>query len=304
MSMTRRSLFAAGGSALVARPVLAQGGGTQGALIRKPIPSSGEMIPVIGLGTARRYENAQADDMTPLRETIGQFVQEGGVAMDTSPTYGTAERTMGTLVSELGARDKLFLATKVAVDNKEQGRAQIEQSFRNLRTDRIDLIAVHNLRDIADELATLRDLKAAGRIRYYGMTTSFDRQYGDFEAVMRRENLDSIQIDYALDNRKSAERIIPLAKDRGMAVYVNLPLGRGRLLNAVQGRPLPDWAAEIDCTSWVQIFLKYIVSHEAVTCAKPGMAQARYVVDNMNAARGRMPDAAMRRRMEQFIDGL
>jgi aryl-alcohol dehydrogenase-like predicted oxidoreductase len=190
------------------------------------------------------------------------------------------------------------------VNTKEEGVAQIEQAFRNLRTDRIDLIAVHNLRDTANQLATLRDLKAAGRIRYIGCTTSFDRQYEAFEAMMRRETLDSIQIDYALDNRNAAERIIPLAKDRGMAVFINLPFGRGSVFRATQGKPLPDWAAEIDVTTWAQFMLKYIVSHEAVTCAVPGMAQPQYVDDNLKAAQGRMPDAAMRRRMEQFIDGL
>ncbi|WP_426957761.1 aldo/keto reductase [Muricoccus radiodurans] len=303
MNTTRRSVLAGGAAAALAA-TLPGGASAQPALIRKPIPSSGEMIPIVGLGTARRYENAQAADMDPLRDTIRRFAELGGTGIDTSPTYGTAERTMGTLISELGVRDKLFLCTKVAVDNKEQGVAQIEQCFRNLRTDKIDLIAVHNLRDTANGLATLRDLKAAGRIRYYGMTTSFDRQYEEFEAVMRREQMDSIQIDYALDNRNAADRIIPLAKDRGMAVFLNLPFGRGSVFRATQGKPLPDWATEIDCTTWAQFMLKYVVSHDAVTAAMPGMAQAQYVDDNLKAAQGRLPDAAMRRRMERFIDGL
>jgi aryl-alcohol dehydrogenase-like predicted oxidoreductase len=304
-AITRRTALAglgAGiGAAALARPAAAQ----QAALIRKPIPSSGEMIPVVGLGSARRYEEAKTEeDFAPLRETFRRFHALGGTVLDTAPSYGNAEAIMGGLVADLGIRRDLFLCTKVGVDNPEQGRAQIEQSFRNLRTDRIDLLAVHNLRDITNELAILRELKAAGRIRYVGATTSFDRQYEAFEAMMRREALDAIQVDYALDNRNAAERIIPLAKDRGMAVFINLPFGRGSVFRATQGKPLPDWAAEIDCTSWAQVMLKYIVSHDAVTCAVPGMAQTRYVDDNLKAAQGRMPDAALRRRMEQYIDGL
>lgn len=306
MQITRRGLLAGGAALALGGSALGGSALAQGpALITKPIPSSGERVPIIGLGTARRYEEARTDaDMAPLRETFARFSALGGTVIDTAPSYGNAEAIMGRLVADLGLRPRLFLATKVGADSKEAGRAQIEQAFRNLQTDRIDLIAVHNLRDTANQLATLRDLKAAGRIRYVGATTSFDRQYQDFEAMMRAEPLDSIQIDYALDDRGSADRIIPLARDRGMAVFVNLPFGRGRLFKATEGKPLPDWAAEIDCTTWAQVFLKYIVSHDAVTCAVPGMAQARYVDDNLKAAQGRMPDAALRRRMEQFIDAL
>ena len=292
MPATRRTLLRTGlGSGLAlaaARPAAAQPAAAQPAaaqpaaqpaappaLIRKPIPSSGEMIPVIGLGSARRYEEIKpGEDLTPLRDTWRRFRDLGGVVVDTAPSYGNAEGIMGDIMADLSIRPNLFVCTKVGVDTIEQGRAQIDQSFRALRTDRLDLIAVHNLRDITNELAYLRELKQAGRVRYVGATTSFDRQYEAFEAMMRRETLDSIQIDYALDNRNAAERIIPLAKERGMAVFINLPFGRGSVFRATQG------------------------------CAVPGMAQARYVDDNLQAARGRMPDAAMRIRMERFIDGL
>ena len=274
-------------------------------LIRKPIPSSGETIPVVGLGTARRYESVTADaDKAPLRETVKRFSELGGSVIDSSPTYGTAEEVVGEIVDGLGIRDRIFLATKVSIAGREAGVAQIEQSFKRLRTTKIDLIAVHNLRDTDVHLKTLRDLKAAGRIRYIGITTSFENQYEAFEAVMKRETLDFIQVDYALDNRNAGDRILPLAKERGMAVMINLPFGRGRLFNAVQGRQLPDWAAEFDCKSWAQFFLKYIVSHEAVTCAAPGMAKAEYATDNLGAAQGRLPDAALRKRMESFIDAV
>lgn len=301
MTLGRRTLLASVAAAATAPAALAQ----QAPLLQKRIPSSGESIPIIGLGSARRYERADTEaELAPLRETFRRFQQLGGSVVDTAPSYGNAEAIMGGIVADLGIRRDLFLCTKVGVDTPEQGRAQIAASFQKLRTDRIDLIAVHNLRDIANQLAYLRELKQAGRVRHIGATTSFDRQYEAFEAMMRRETLDSIQIDYALDNRNAAERIIPLAAERGMAVFINLPFGRGSVFRATQGRPLPDWAAAIDVTSWAQFMLKYLISHPAVTCAVPGMAQARYVEDNLAAARGRMPDAAMRRRMEQFIDGL
>jgi len=207
----------------------------------------------------------------------------------------------------LKIRDSLFLATKVSLrkaGGRDAGLAIIEQSFKRFRTNKIDLIAVHNLLDTQTQLATLREMKQAGRIRYVGITTSFDNQYSEFEETMKKETLDFIQVDYALDNRDAGTRIIPLAGDRGMAVMINLPFGRGRLFKAVEGKKLPEWAAEFDCASWPQFFLKYIVSHPAVTCAVPGMAKAEYVVDNVGAARGRLPDAVMRKRMEQFIDGV
>ncbi len=276
-------------------------------LIRKRIPSSGETIPIIGLGTARRYEEIKTDaEKAPLRETIKQFQVRGGTVIDSSPSYGTAEAVVGELVEGLKVRDSLFLATKVSLrkGGREAGIAQIEASFKRYRTDEIDLLAVHNLLDTDTQLKTIRELKAAGRVRYVGITTSFDNQYGEFEQTMKKETLDFVQVDYALDNRDAGDRIIPLAADRGMAVMINLPFGRGRLFNAVQGQKLPEWASEFDCASWAQFFLKYIVSHPAITCAVPGMARPEYVIDNLGAARGRLPDAALRKRMEQFIDNV
>jgi aryl-alcohol dehydrogenase-like predicted oxidoreductase len=280
----------------------------QGApLLQKKIPSSGESIPIIGLGTARRYEDVTSEaEKVPLRETILKFKEVGLKVIDSSPSYGTAEAVVGEIVQGLKIRDALFIATKVSLrkDGRDEGLKQIEQSFKRLRTNKIDLIAVHNLRDTDTQLKTLREMKQAGRIRYVGITTSFDNQYGEFEQTMKKETLDFIQVDYALDNRNAGERILPLATDRAMAVMINLPFGRGRLFKAVQGKKLPPWAAEFDCASWPQFFLKYIVSHPAVTCAVPGMAKAEYVVDNLGAAHGRLPDAAMRKRMEQFTDGV
>jgi aryl-alcohol dehydrogenase-like predicted oxidoreductase len=276
-------------------------------LLQKKIPSSGEMIPIIGLGTARRYEEVKTEaEKVPLRETILKFKEVGLKVIDSSPSYGTAEAVVGEIVDGLKIRDALFIATKVSLRGgaREAGIDQIERSFKRFRTNKIDLIAVHNLQDTQTQLSTLREMKQAGRIRYVGITTSFENQYPEFERTMKNEALDFIQVDYALDNRKTGERIIPLAGDRGMAVMINLPFGRGRLFSAVQGKKLPEWASEFDCASWAQFFLKYIVSHPAITCAVPGMAKAEYVTDNVGAARGRLPDAAMRRRMEQFIDAI
>lgn len=262
-------------------------------------------LPALGLGTARRWSDPTSEaDWAALRETLARFVALGGQVVDTAPSYGKAEEAIGRLAQELGLRDKLFLATKVGVDSRVEGERQIEESFGKLRTERIDLIAVHNLRDVDAELGLLRELKQAGRVGAVGATTAFERQHADFEAMMRREALDAIQIDYALDDRKAAERILPLAQERGVTVMINLPFGRGRLFEITKGKKLPDWAAEIGAATWAQVFLKYILSHPARPLALPGMAQARYVDDNLGAARAPLPDAAMRRRMEQFIDAL
>jgi len=306
MNLNRRELLKIG--LCTGASVLLPSGGLRaqaGLLIQKKIPSTGETIPIIGIGTARRYEEITTEaEKAPLRDTLRQFKELGGKVIDSSPTYGTAEAVVGELVDELKIRDSLFFATKVSTSGRQAGIDQIQQSFKRLRTVKIDLIAVHNLRDTRTQLQTLRELKQAGRIRYLGITTSFENQYGEFEQTMKAETLDFIQVDYALDNRNADERILPLAAERGMAAMINLPFGRGRLFNAVQGKKLPDWVTEFDCRTWAQFFLKYIVSHPAVTCAVPGMAKAEYVVDNLGAARGRLPDNAMRRRMEKFIDGL
>ncbi|RZK81210.1 MAG: aldo/keto reductase, partial [Methylobacterium sp.] len=274
-------------------------------LIRRPIPSSGEMLPVLGIGTSRRYEvEPSPEKVAPLREAIERFVALGGSVIDTAPSYGTAEDVLGLILLQGGLREKVFLCSKVGTPGREAGLAEIERSFKRLHTPIIDLVAVHNLIDTTTNLATLRELKAAKRIRYAGVTVWRDSQFADLEAVMKRETLDVIQVNYALDDRMAAQRILPLAAERGMAVMVNVPFGRDRLFKAVQGRELPPWTAEFDCASWPQFFLKYVLAHGAVTCPIPGMAKAVYVEDNLGAARGRMPDAAQRARMEAYVDAL
>jgi aryl-alcohol dehydrogenase-like predicted oxidoreductase len=282
------------------------GAGPQaGGLIRRTIPSSGEAVPAIGLGTAGGYEDVPSEAaLAPLRETIRAFQAGGGTVIDTASTYGDAEAVVGRIAQELGIRQSLFLATKVDAIGREPGLRQIERSFRDLRAARIDLLAVHNLRDTATQLRTLGELKQSGRIRYVGVTTSFASQHAALADLMAREPLDFVQVDFALDNRQAGERILPLARERGVAVMVNLPFGRGRLFRAVRGKALPDWAAEFDCRSWAQFFLKYTIAFDAVTCPIPGMAKPEHARDNLGAAQGRLPDAAMRRRMENYIDAL
>jgi aryl-alcohol dehydrogenase-like predicted oxidoreductase len=303
MRYSRRAILKAGGvlgvTALAASRVLAEG-----PLLQRSIPSSGEMLPAIGIGTARNYDAAvPADEIARRREVFRVFQQSGGKVIDTAPSYGTAEQAVGDVVADLQIRPSLFLATKLEA-RREGGAQQLERSFQHLRATMIDLVAVHNLLDTAPQLATLRQAKQAGRIRYVGITTSFSGQHADFERTMRAESLDFIQVDYALDNREAGKTILPLAADRGMAVMVNLPFGRNRLFRAVQGKPLPPWAGDFDCGSWAQFFLKYILGHPAVTCAIPGTTNPAHLRDNLDGGRGRLPDAAMRRRMEQFIDAL
>lgn len=310
-SMARRRLIAAG---LAGGTVATLGGWSRLLaaaeeavalpLVGKPIPSTGEMLPVIGIGTARRYDvGASEDQRGPLREVIRRFAELGGTLIDTAPSYGNAESVVGDLVAETGLRDQLFIATKVRAggDGAEAGLAEMNASFDRLRSDHSDLLQVHNLAGIDAMLPLIRDFKDQGRTRYVGISTSFKGQYEDFEAVMRREDLDFIQVDYAIDNRDAAERILPLAADRGMAVLVNLPFGRGRALQHFRDRALPQWATELGIASWAQFVLKYVVSHPAVTAAIPGTATLAYLEDNLAAARGPMPDAATRERMAALI---
>jgi aryl-alcohol dehydrogenase-like predicted oxidoreductase len=309
MHPSRRALVAGAGllplTAVLLRNRAMAGTERSSKLLHRAIPSSGESLPVIGIGTSRRYEvEPTPEKIAPLREAVQRFVSLGGTVIDTAPSYGTAEDVLGLILSQDGLREKVFLCSKVGTQGREAAVAEIARSFQRLKTSVIDLVAVHNLIDPDTNLATLRDLKTQGKIRYLGATVWRDSQLADLEALITRETLDFIQVNYALDDRGAAERILPLAKERGMAVMVNVPFGRDRLFKAVQGRALPPWAAEFDCTSWPQFFLKYVLAHEAVTCPIPGMAKAAYVEDNLGAAQGRLPDAAQRARMEALVDAL
>jgi aryl-alcohol dehydrogenase-like predicted oxidoreductase len=301
--LTRRELLQRGASLGVAAAMPFERLFAQTApLILRAIPSSGEKVPAVGIGTARRYDVAPgAPERAEIKEVLKLFSDLGGKVIDTAPSYGQAEAVVGEATSALGNRSKLFVATKLGANGRAAAEAQVAQSFARLKTDKIDLIAVHNLTDVRNQLAYLRELKQAGRIRYVGVTTSSDNQYAALEEVMKVEMLDVIQVDYAIDNRGVADRILPLAKDRGMGVMINLPFGRGRVFQEVQGKALPAWASEFDCKTWAQFFLKYIVANPVVTCVVPGTAQVKYVADNLAGAQGRLPDAAMLKKMEAFV---
>jgi aryl-alcohol dehydrogenase-like predicted oxidoreductase len=271
----------------------------------KPIPSSGERIPTVGLG-ARNYRIGEGwdPDKSGFYATIQKFHELGGKLIDTAPSYGPSELILGEIMDELGIRDDLFVATKVDREGRDEGITRMGRSMGRLRTDRVELMQVHNLRDWETHLPVLREWKEAGRIKYLGVTTSNARAYERLERIMQQEELDFVQVDYAVDRRASAERILPLAADRGMAVIINLAFGRGRLFRRTAGRELPEWSSEFDCSSWAQFFLKYVVSHPAVTCAIPGTTTPQHCIDNLGAATGRLPTPEMRRRMEEHIDAM
>ncbi len=272
---------------------------------RRPIPSTGQMLPVVGAGTAVVYDIEPGDaKFTLLVETVRTFLAQGGAVIDTSPTYGRAEKSLGEILRRIAGRERAFLATKISTTGEQAGIDSAAASLRDLGTSRIDLLQVHNIRDTAVHLRTIRRLQDEGKVRYVGITTSFRNSYGEYERIMRREKLDFIQIDYALDNRTAEERILPLARDRGMAVLINLPFGRGRLFGKARGRTLPPWAADIDCTSWAQLFLKFVLAHPAMTTVIPGTDRPEFAIDNLNAARGRIPDARMRERILSYWDQL
>ncbi|WP_210035585.1 aldo/keto reductase [Methylobacterium sp. PvR107] len=301
MTVTRRAVIAAAALA----PLVARSASAAEQLIRRPIPSTGEMLPAIGIGTSRRYEvEPTPEKVAPLKDAVQTFVSLGGTVIDTAPSYGTAEDVLGLILADPGLRRKIFLASKVDTTGREATLAEFERSLKRMKVDALDLVAVHNLIDVTENLAVLRDLKSRERIRYVGVTVWRDNQLEALAEVMKRETLDFIQVNYAIDNREAAERVIPLAADRGMAVMTNVPFGRDRLFKAVQGKELPAVAKDLGCTSWPQFFLKYVLGNPAVTCPIPGMAKASYVEDNLGAARGSLPDPAQRKQMEAFIDAV
>ncbi len=277
-------------------------------LIRKAIPKSGERIPIVGLGT-NNYSPKTPDERAARREVIAGLTAGGASVIDTAPSYRESEQILGELIGDIGNRRQIFLATKVTArgGTREEGIAMLDNSFRMLRTETLDLVQVHNLVGTAVLLPLLREQVAANKIRYVGITTSQDAQYAEMTSIMKNEALDFIQIDYSLGNRGAGDELLPLAADRGMAVLINLPFGGrrdGNLFSRVRGQELPGWANEIGAKSWGQLFLKYVVSHPAVTCAIPGMTRLANLEDNLAAAQGNLPDQAMRRRMESWWDSL
>jgi diketogulonate reductase-like aldo/keto reductase len=268
----------------------------------RAIPATGETLPVIGLGTWRTFDVGPTPAArAPQREVLRLFIEEGGRVVDSSPMYGAAETVVGDLAADLGAGDGLFLATKVWTSGRDAGVVQMQESLRRLRRSRLELMQIHNLLDWRTHLRTLREWKAAGRIRYVGVTHYTAGAYDELERVLRREAVDVVQVNYSLGEREAERTILPLARDRGIAVLINRPFSEGGLFRRVRAQPLPSWARDIECTSWAQVFLKWIVAHPAVTCAIPATTRAEHLLENMAAGRGVLPDAALRERIAKSL---
>jgi len=269
-------------------------------LITKAIPSSGEWLPAIGLGTDAFHD----DERAAITAELKRMNELGGTVVDTAAAYGDSEAIIGEALESLGIRDRIFLATKLVGESLTQptGAESLARSLERLRTRRIELLQIHNLNGVAELLPRMQEWQQEGRIRYLGVTTSRVSQHAELAETMRNHRLDFIQVDYSIGDREAAETILPLAHERGVAVLVNLPFGRASLFRQAAGRALPPWAADIDVTSWAQYFLKYVISHPAVTCAIPGSTSVAHLEDNQAAGHGRVPDAAMRRRMEEYWD--
>jgi diketogulonate reductase-like aldo/keto reductase len=303
--MSRRGLLRLLATAAAASGSM-KSSGASGApsILTRQIPSSGETIPAVGLGTWQTFDvGASAAEREPRREVLRRFVELGGRVIDSSPMYGAAETVVGELASELGVLDKLFVATKVWTSGRAAGVAQMEQSLRRLRKPRLDLMQIHNLVDWRTHLATLREWKQAGRIRHLGVTHYTSSAYDELERVLRSETLDFVQVNYSLGERDAERRILPLARERGIAVLVNRPFAEGGLFGRVRGQALPSWAADFECASWAQFFLKWILAHPAVTCVIPATSRPEHLVDNMKAGTGALPDSATRDRMAALIRG-
>ena len=281
-------------------------------LIRRAIPKSGEELPVVGLGSSATFRQvAGSEDISALQHVLETLFDGGGTVFDTAPSYGASEEVAGRIVQQGGFKKRVFWASKVNVAGRgggsadpQRAREQLERSFRHVGKDPIDLIQVHNLADLETQMPIIEELKADGRLRYIGTTSTRTNNYPVLEQAMRDYPLDFIGVDYAIDNRVSAERILPLAEELGIATLIYVPFGRSRLFSRVSGAELPEWAADFGIDSWGKFFLKYIISHPAVTCVTPATSKPKNMLDNIGAAYGELPDTATRKKMEQFIDAL
>jgi aryl-alcohol dehydrogenase-like predicted oxidoreductase len=312
-SLSRRGVLGAGAGAVVSAISTAAPARAEFELppvssrsIRRPIPHSGELLPVVGLGTSQVFQiGDDPAQRAQRREVIEAMVTAaGGGLIDTASTYGTAEGVVGDLVAEAGVRDKIFLATKCEVRSRAATIAEMQESLRKLKTPKIDLMQLHNVSDPKTDLALFRDWKAQGTFRYIGITTSFNGDQDALATATAREKPDFVQVNYSILDRDAEKRVLPAAKDAGAAVLCNLPFGRGELFRLVRGKPLPDWAAEFDVDSWAQFFLKFLLSNDAVTVVIPGTDKAEHMKDNLGAGRARMPDPETRKRMVSLVESL
>jgi aryl-alcohol dehydrogenase-like predicted oxidoreductase len=306
-TISRRTVLATGvaaGVTLAMAPTLLAQDAAKGPLLTKAIPSSGEKIPVVGVGT-NNYSPSDEAEKNARRDVLKRMAELGASVIDTAPLYGQSEAVLGELIAGLGNRSKYFLATKTLPNvGPDQAQSVFEESLRRLKVPSVDLIQVHNLAHTDALMPVLAEWKKAGKVKYIGVTTSVPSAHPQMIEAINRHKMDFIQVDYSLGNRASADKVLPLAQAKGVAVLVNVPFGgrRSSVFSELGDRKLPDWAAEIGAASWAQFFLKYVISHPAVTCAIPGMTKVSHADDNLAAARGKLPDAALRKRMEEFWD--
>jgi aryl-alcohol dehydrogenase-like predicted oxidoreductase len=283
-----------------------------GDIIKRAIPKTGEALPIVGLGSSATFRTvAQSEDVSALQGVFETLLENGGTVFDTAPGYGASEEVAGQIIKDMGMQGDVFWATKVNVASRGGGsadpdaaRAQIERSFSYIGKDPIDLIQVHNLGDVPTQMGILKEYKEEGRLRYIGVTSTSRRRYPDLARVMREEPVDFIGVDYAVDNRESAEMILPLAEELGIAVLGYVPFGRTRLWSRVSGRDVPEWAREFGADSWGKFFIKYAAAHPAMTCVTPATSKPHHMLDNIGAAFGDLPDAATLKRMEELVDAL
>ena len=297
-NVNRRDLLIALGGAAVAtpKPPVPE-------LLTRPIGSSDERLPVIGIGTSGSFNVGASDtERAPIAEVLQAFVELGGRVVDTSPMYAHAEAVTGDVAAKLAVREKLFLATKVWSSGKKAGIAQMEESFRKLRTKQLDLLQVHNLIDVDTQLETLAAWKKEGRVRWIGITHYVASAHEEVARLLETKRVDFVQINYSAAEREAEKLVLPVATKRGVAVIANRPFGGGELVRGLKGTPLPSWAAEIDCTSWAQVLLKFVVSHPAITCAIPATSKVAHLRDNMQAGRGRLPDEALRAKIAAAVE--
>ncbi|MCB2377526.1 aldo/keto reductase [Hymenobacter sp. BT635] len=273
-------------------------------MLTRLIPSSQEPLPVIGLGTWRTFDVADTRPPAALAQTLETLHAAGGSVIDSSPMYGRSETVVGALTSQLPAPNRFFYATKVWTQGREEGIRQMEASLRKLRRSTLDLMQIHNLVDYKTHLPTLRDWQAAGRIRYLGLTHYTDSSHSELERLMRQEPVDFVQFNYSILDRHAEQRLLPAAAELGVATLINRPFSEGGLLRHVQGKPLPAWAQEIDCLSWPEFLLKFILSHPAVTCVIPGTGNSQHLASNLRAGTGALPDATLREKMAAYVRSL
>ncbi|MEP5764051.1 MAG: aldo/keto reductase [Halieaceae bacterium] len=302
--LKRRTLLQAGAGLLLGSQLNRVSSATA-EIITRPIPASGELLPVMGMGSSRTFDVApDSDTIKQLTEVMQLFFDMQGALIDSSPMYGAAESALGTVLANTQNKQKLFAATKVWTYGKEEGITQMQESSRRMGVPVFDLMQIHNLRDWQLQLATLRQWKEEGKIRYLGITTSHQRSHAELEQIMQTEQLDFVQFSYNIDNRLAEERLLPIAADRGIATLINRPFQRGALFRNSKGAPLPGLASELGCKSWGQFFLKFIIGHPAVTCLIPATSKVHHMRDNMGANFGAVPDASQRREMLKIYQAL